>query len=225
MADTWERYFRGIPLTPGEMEAERERRRNIDSGLAERSKWRRASPATKMDLLQSEGMLTPVPQRRPGEVWGDVGRAVAAPVNATLSLLDTFGRGRDAAFRAAQEVSGPLVDLVEGAQEDGGPQRERKYNYSGALGHLASIPSNMVAPLTGAKVVGGYKEPDDWRQYATPGNALFLDMATDPGNYLPLPIGMARKGVTAAKAAGRYGSSLFDDAGGMAIRSLLEAGR
>jgi hypothetical protein len=178
-----------------------------------------------MALRQSAAMLDPVPTKAPAEVWGDVGRAVSVPINGAISLLDTFGRGRDAAFRAVQEVNGPLIDLVEGREEDGGPKRQRNYNYGAALGHLASIPSNMVAPLTGARVVGGYGEPDDWRQYATPGNAMFWDIATDPGNFLPLPLGAARKGLTAAKTAGRYGSSLLDDAGGAAIRSLLEAGR
>jgi len=220
MADTWERYFFGRQLTPGEIEAEKDRRRQIDAKLSQVPKWSKVAPDYKMGLYQSADMLSPVPSRTQGEFWGDAGRAAAVPLNATIAALDTFGRGRDAAVRAMQEVSGPLVDLVEGRVEDGGPQSERKMNPLAALGHLASIPSNMAAPLTGAKVVGGYGEPDDWRQYATPGNAMFLDIITDPGNFLTLPSGGAM--LKGARSAGRAVRPL-GDTGGPAIRSLLEA--
>jgi hypothetical protein len=90
----------------------------------------------------------------------------------------------------------------------------------------------MAAPLTGAKVVGGMGEPDDWRQYATPGNARMIEMATDPGSWLPIPsVGAAKNALKAAGPAARairYGSgiptSLIDN-NGQIIRQLMSTPR
>ena len=189
----------------------------------------RARPASKMAFLQSQGMLAPVPTSRPGEVWDDVGAAAYGVANNAMLALDTLGRGRDAAFRALQEVNRPIINIVEG-QNDTVP-REGTWNPGAALAHLASIPSNMVAPLTGAKVVGGYGEPDDWRQYATPGNAMAIEMLTDPGNWVTLPsaTAFAKRAGLAGRAAnvGRKASGRIHslDEAADAIRSLIAAPR
>jgi hypothetical protein len=224
MADTWARYFGGVQLTPGQIRDEQERRAMIDSDL----QGVNASPDKKMAFLQSQGMLAPIPTHRPGEVWGDMGKAAYNTADVALKALDSLGRGRDAAFRAVQEVSGPLVNIVEG--QNGLVPREGNWNPSAALGHLASIPSNMVAPLTGARVVGGYGESDDWRQYATPGNAMMIDIATDLGNWLPLPtIGAAKNALKAAGPATlRYGGGIptsLVDRNGQVIRQLMSTPR
>jgi hypothetical protein len=227
MADTWARYFGGVQLTPGQIRDEQARRASADEAMRGRSD---VSPERKIAFLNANGMLSPIPTHRPGEVWDDMGMAAYNTADVALKALDSFGRGRDAVVRAAQEVSGPLIGMVEG--QNGLVPREGKWNPVAALGHLASIPSNMAAPLTGARVVGGYGEPDDWRQYATPGNAMFWDMTTDPGNWLPLPtIGAARNALKAAGPAMktmRYGggipTSLVDSQGNL-IRQLMSTPR
>jgi hypothetical protein len=226
MADTWARYFGGVQLTPGQIRDEQERRATIDQAM----RGLNAPPEREMAFLQANNMLSPVPTHRPGEVWDDMGKAAYNTADVALKALDSFGRGRDAVVRAAQEVSGPLIGVVEG--QDGIVPREGKWNPGAALEHLASIPSNMAAPLTGARVVGGYGEPDDWRQYATPGNAMFWDMTTDPGNWLPLPtIGAARNALKAAGPAMktmRYGGGIptsLVDSQGQLIRQLMSTPR
>jgi hypothetical protein len=238
MADTWSRYFGGVQLTPGQIRDEQERRATVDQAM----RGLNAPPEREMAFLQANNMLAPVPTHRPGEVWGDMGKAAYSTADVALKALDTLGRGRDAAIRAAQEVSGPLVRMVEGhkGQEGIVPRdsqhgivpREDRWDPSAALQHLASIPINMAAPLTGERVVGGYGEPDDWRQYATPGNAMFLDMATDPGNWLPLPsVGAAKNAVKAAgpaMKAMRYGGGIptsLIDSNGQIIRQLMSTPR
>ena len=226
MADTWARYFGGVQLTPGQIRDEQERRATVDQAM----RGLNAPPEREMAFLQANNMLAPVPTHRPGEVWGDMGKAAYNTADVAVKALDTLGRGRDAAFRAAQEVSGPLIGMVEG--QNGITPREGKWDPSAALQHLASIPSNMAAPLTGERVVGGYGEPDDWRQYATPGNALMIEMATDPGNWLPLPSAGAAK--NALKAVGpaakalRYGGGIptsLIDSNGQIIRQLMSTPR
>ena len=226
MADTWARYFGGVQLTPGQIRDEQERRATIDEAM----QGVNAPAERKMAFLEANGMLSPVPTHRPGEVWGDMGKAAYNTADVALKALDTLGRGRDAVVRAAQEVSGPLIGMVEG--QNGLVPREGKWHPSAALGHLASIPSNMAAPLTGARVVGGYGEPDDWRQYATPGNAMFWDAATDPGNWLSLPtVGAARNALKAAGPAMktmRYGGGIptsLVDSQGQLIRQLMSTPR
>lgn len=226
MADTWARYFGGVQLTPGQIRDERDRRAAIDEAMHGLN----APPEKEMAFLQANGMLSPVPTHRPGEVWGDMGKAAYNTADVALKALDTLGRGRDAVVRAAQEVSGPLIGMVEG--QNGLVPREGKWNPSAALGHLASIPSNMAAPLTGDRVVGGYGEQDDWRQYATPNNAMFWDVATDPGSWLPLPsIGAAKNALKAAGPAMktmRYGGGIptsLVDSQGQLVRQLMSTPR
>jgi hypothetical protein len=226
MADTWARYFGGVQLTPGQIRDEQERRATVDEAM----RGLNAPPEREMAFLQANNMLAPVPTHRPGEVWGDMGKAAYNTADVALKALDTLGRGRDAVVRAAQEVSGPLINAVEGQGDL--VRREGKWDPSAALQHLASIPSNMAAPLTGERVVGGYGEPDDWRQYATPGNAMFWDMATDPGNWLPLPsIGAAKNALKASGPAMktmRYGggiSTSLVDPRGQIIRQLMSTPR
>jgi hypothetical protein len=90
----------------------------------------------------------------------------------------------------------------------------------------------MAAPLTGSRVSGGMGEPDDWRQYATPGNARMIEMATDPGNWLPLPsMGAAKNALKAAGPAAkalRYGGGIptsLVDPRGQIIRQLMSTPR
>jgi len=226
MADTWARYFGGVQLTPGEIRDEQERRAKVDQEM----RGLNAPPEREMAFLQANNMLTPVPTHRPGEVWGDMGQAAYNTADVALKALDTLGRGRDAAIRAAQELSSPLVRIVEG--QDGIVPREGKWDPSAALQHLASIPSNMAAPLTGERVVGGYGEPDDWRQYATPGNAMLIGMATDPSQWLTLPaVGAAKNALKAAGPAAkalRYGGGIptsLVDSNGQLIRQLMSTPR
>jgi hypothetical protein len=222
MADTWGRYFGGIQLTPGEILAERERRAEADAAVRASA----ASPEQRMAFLESQSALGPIPTHHPGEVWSDAGNAARYAGGAVLNAFDTLGRGRDAAFRAAQEVNRPLIGLVEG--RNGTVRSEGNWNPMAALGHLASIPSNMAAPLTGSRVVGGYQEPDDWRQYATPGNAMAIEMVTDPGNWLPLPsVNAVKSGLRSASGAAnalRYGRGIkVLDNHGNAVRQLVGA--
>jgi hypothetical protein len=146
--------------------------------------------------------------------------------NGAMYALDSLGRARDATFRAAQEVNSPLINLIEG--QGGTVRKQGNWNPGAALGHLASIPSNIVAPLTGERVVGGYGESDDWRQYASPGNAMAIEMVTDPGNWLPLPsVGAAKntlKSMAGAADALRYGKGIqILDTHGNAVRQLMGA--
>jgi len=226
MADTWARYFGGVQLTPGQIRDEQERRATVDQAM----RGLNAPPEREMAFLQANNMLSPVPTYRPGEVWGDMGQAAYSTADVALKALDTFGRGRDAVFRAAQEVSSPLVRIVEG--QDGIVPREGKWDPSAALQHLASIPSNMAAPLTGSRVAGGRGEPDDWRQYATPGNAMMIEMATDPGQWLTLhTVGAAKNALKAAgpaMKAMRYGGGIptsLVDSNGQLIRQLMSTPR
>ena len=219
MADTYARYFGGVQLTPDEIRDEQFRRSEMDRAVRESG----ATPDQKMAYYKSQDMLTPIPTHHSGEVWSDWGGKAMSAANAAMLALDSLGRGRDAAFRAVQEVNRPIIGIVEG--QDGTIRKEGNWNPGAALGHLASIPSNIVAPLTGARVVGGYGEPDDWRQYASPGNAMAIEMVTDPGNWLPLPsVGSAKNGLKALGGAMRANKGIqLIDAHGNAIRQLMGA--
>jgi hypothetical protein len=206
-------------MTPEEIRDEQFRRSEMDRAVRDSG----ATPDQKMAYYKSQDMLAPIPTHHSGEVWDDWGARAMSAANTAMLALDSLGRGRDAAFRAVQEVNRPIINLVEG--RDGTVRKEGNWNPGAALWHLASIPSNIVAPLTGERVVGGYGEPDDWRQYASPGNAMVIDMATDPGNWIPLPsVGAAKNGLKALGGGLRASKAIqLIDTHGNAVRQLMGA--
>ena len=176
------------------------------------------------------GLLSPTPTVAGSRYGRDVGRVVAAPVNALSYVFGAPGRARDAIMLAAKDYNSREV-LDNGqwrpfdpAIDISGPATVERYSPDApqrALSSLASGMAGVVYPPLGEGRPGG---PRDWRADGEklgldPWHVFGADLLTDPLTYTTLPIGRAGKAFTALRYGGGKPAYLIDSSGDV-IRRL-----
>jgi len=206
-------YFSARPRTEEEIAQEMMARQKLVEAIRSNPHWERmrgplnegqwppvSGEEAKANFYTNLGLLSPTSRMKSSQLaedtYNNLGTAGEAALTGLMHAFDGGGRLRDAAFRTAQDAY------------SGNP-------YGAAMNATAMLTSPFFPELA----VGGQGMPDDWRKYATgPGTAFFLDVATDPLNYMTLGVAKNLKyAIPAARAAVRAA-----EPAGEAIRRLVQ---
>ena len=214
MAETWYEYFLGD---------EARRQQAVDRQRAEYDRIRSLPEYRWLERQAHAGRL--LGGKDPREVMMSVTADSRAPVFVGSEAGDDAAYAVDYAWNFGARPRDTMFAAMQQAAK-------------GNADEAADLALRAAkSPLLPSEAAGGYGQPDDWRQYVSPGNAMVIDVATDPMSYGTMGIKPAAKvlgrvGVRALRGLGpaidaaRYGRgapAFLEDAAGHTIRRLRNA--